>query len=86
VAGTESYSLEVLQDTFAIAHGMAVSYASSEQADSRTIDQLARLDRIAYSALRRLAQQPSSAVEGEAAVAALAAYSDYEEHLVVTVR
>lgn len=62
-------------DAYAIAHGMAASYAQSANADPAVVRQLRRLDRRALAAVETLGPDISSQRASAAAVAALTDYA-----------
>jgi hypothetical protein len=66
-----------LVDAYAIAHGMAATYAHSRRADPEVVVQLARLDMRAAEALRSLADAPPRLGQEQATAAAIAALTEY---------
>lgn len=76
-ASAESDNPAALLDAYAVAHGMAVSYASSRNALPAVVAQLARLDARAAQAVVSLQRMPSGFGEEQAgaAVAALTSFA-----------
>jgi hypothetical protein len=74
-SGNVSHQPEALLDAYLIAHGMAASYAQSDDARADVVMQLRSLDLKAAQSIRDLGRAPSGNVE--ATVEAVAALTDY---------
>lgn len=76
-SAAESDNPAALLDAYAVAHGMAISYASSRDASPSVVAQLARLDARAAQAVVSLQRMPSGFGEeqADAAVAALTGFA-----------
>ncbi len=73
----ESDNPAALRDAYVIAHGMAISYATSGRASSAVVAQLARLDARAAQAVVSMQRMPSDSdqEQASAAVSAFAAFA-----------
>ena len=75
-SGNVSHQPEAVLDAYLIAHGMAASYAQSDDARADVVMQLRSLDLKAAQSIRNLSRAPSGNVEATAeAVAALTDYA-----------
>ena len=80
-AGIESANPAAVRDAYVVAHGMAISYATSRRASPAVVEQLARLDARAAQAVVSLQRMPSDSGQ-EQADAAVSAFAGFAAHQV----
>jgi hypothetical protein len=76
-----SNHLAVLEDAYAIAHGMATAYATTSSAAPTAVMRLRRLDARAAQAVAALRHVPGSDAQRQVAAQAVAALADFENGL-----
>ncbi len=70
-------SLYAVRDAYAIAHGMAFSYAGSDDAEPAVVAELVRLDARALEAVRSMERSPQGAAQARETADAVAALTDF---------
>lgn len=70
-------SLYAVRDAYAIAHGMAFSYAGSDDAEPAVVAQLVRLDARALEAVRSMERSPQGAAQARETADAVAALTEF---------
>ena len=70
-------SLYAVRDAYAIAHGMAFSYAGSDDAEPAVVAELVRLDARALDAVRLMERSPQGAAQARETADAVAALTDF---------